>query len=124
MCIRDSLVAGFITEGMAMWAAALFGGFTAAMAYPAYAVYRTELFPTGNRGFANGLVTTTALLSGSVGILAVGYLRDRGESFGTLIAMMAVGQLIAAWLAYRHYPETAHLELEQLNPQDPAIADG
>lgn len=118
------LVAGFLTEGMAMWAAALFGGFTAAMAYPAYAVYRTELFPTGNRGFANGLVTTTALLSGSVGILAVGYLRDRGESFGTLIAMMAVGQLIAAWLAYRHYPETAHLELEQLNPQDPAITDG
>lgn len=116
------LVAGFMTDGAVMWAMALFGGFTAAMAYPAYAVYRTELFPTGNRGFANGLVTATALLSGSIGILAVGWMRDQGAAFGELILLMSIGQLVAAWLAYRHYPETAHLELEQLNPEDPAIA--
>lgn len=118
------IVGAFFVGGAPMWALSLGGGFTAAMAYPAFAVYRAELFPTGNRGTANGLVTATALLSGSVGILVVGYFRDRGASFGTLMAAMAIGQLIAAYIAVRHYPETAHLELEQLNPGDPALSEG
>jgi len=117
------LVSAFLVSGPAMWAVSLMGGFMAAVAYPAYAVYRTEMFPTGNRGTANGLITATALLSGSVGILLVGYLRDRGYSFGTLIGALAVGQLLAAYIAYRRYPETAHLELEALNPGDPVISE-
>jgi len=116
------IVGAFFVGGPAMWALSLGGGFTAAMAYPAFAVYRAELFPTGKRGTANGLVTATALLSGSVGILIVGHLRDRGASFGMLMAAMGVGQLIAAYIAVRHYPETAHLELEQLNPGDPSVS--
>ena len=117
------IVGAFFVGGPAMWALSLGGGFTAAMAYPAFAVYRAELFPTGNRGTANGLVTATALLSGSVGILIVGHFRDRGASFGTLMAAMGLGQLVAAYIAVRHYPETAHLELEQLNPGDPTVTD-
>lgn len=115
------LVAAFFTGGAGMWFAALGGGFASALAYPAYAVYRSELFPTGNRGMANGLITMTALLSGSVGILVVGYLRDHGSSYGKVIGCLAIGQLLAAYVAFRHYPETAHLELEQLNPEDPTI---
>ncbi|MEQ1699216.1 MAG: MFS transporter [Ilumatobacteraceae bacterium] len=122
--ISTACVTGaFFVGGPAMWALSLTGGFSAAMAYPAYAVYRTELFPTGNRGTANGLVTATALLSGSVGIVLVGQLLDEGVSFGTLIAGVAIGQLLAAYIAFRHYPETAHLELEQLNPGDPRITE-
>jgi uncharacterized membrane protein required for colicin V production len=34
---------------------------------------------------------------------------------------MAIGQIVAALLAYRYYPESAHLELEQLNPEDPVV---
>lgn len=117
------VVGAFLVSGPTMWGLSLVGGFSAAMAYPAYAVYRTELFPTGNRGTANGLVTATALLSGSIGIVVVGHLLDRGVSFGVLIAGTAVGQLIAAYIAFRHYPETAHLELEQLNPGDPRISE-
>ena len=117
------VVAAFFASGVTMWAASLAGGFMAAMAYPAFAVYRTELFPTGNRGSANGIVTAVALLSGSVGILIVGYFHSHGASFGVLMAAMGVGQLIAAYVAYRHYPETAHLQLEQLNPGDPVIAE-
>jgi MFS family permease len=116
------IVAGFMSHGTLMWLSALGGGLTAALAYPAFQVYRTELFPTGNRGRANGVVTTTALLSGSVGILAVGYARDHGMSFGTAMGIMGIGQLVAAALAFRYYPETAHLELEQLNPEDPSVA--
>ncbi|MEI7548351.1 MAG: MFS transporter, partial [Actinomycetota bacterium] len=118
------LVAAFFTGGASMWFAAVGGGFAAAMAYPAFAVYRAEMFPTGNRGMANGLITMTALLSGSLGILGVGVLRDHGSSYGSVMACLGLGQLVAAWVAFRHYPETAHLELEQLNPEDPTIQPG
>lgn len=116
-----AIIGAFFMGGPAMWALALVGGFLAGMAYPAFAVYRAELFPTGNRGKANGIVTATALLSGSLGILMVGYARDHGVSFGWAIAVMAMGQLVAVYIAYRYYPETAHLELEQLNPGDPVV---
>ncbi len=117
------LTLAFMVDGAAMWAATLVGGFTGALAHSAYAVYRAELFPTGNRGGANGLITTCALFSGSLSILIVGTLRDQGWSFGAILGVAAVGQLAAAVIAYRWYPETAHVELEQLNPGDPAIAD-
>ncbi|MFZ4719687.1 MAG: MFS transporter [Ilumatobacteraceae bacterium] len=117
------IVLAFAVQGGAMWFMALAGGFSGAVAFPAYQVYRAELFPTGNRGRANGWISTTALLSGSVGILAVGWLRDRGWSFAGALAVMAVGQLVGATLAYARFPETAHLELEALNPEDPTISD-
>jgi MFS family permease len=117
------IVAAFSVGGTAMWLASLAGGLLGAMAYPAFAVYRTELFPTGNRSMSNAIVTTVALLSGGIGILVVGALRDHGWSFGSVMALMATGQLIATVIAYRWYPETAHLELEELNPGDPVLAD-
>lgn len=117
------IVLGFSTQGAAMWATVVLGGLAAAIAYPAYQVYRAELFPTGNRGRANGIISATALLSGSVGILFVGWARDQGWSFGTAMAAMGAGQLVAAVLAWRLYPETAHLELEQLNPEDPQLSE-
>ena len=115
------IIVAFFIGGPGMWALALVGGFTAGMAYPAFAVYRAEMFPTGNRGKANGLITATALLSGSLGILLVGYARNHGVSFGVAMTAVATGQLLAVYIAYRYYPETAHLELEQLNPGDPVL---
>jgi MFS family permease len=117
------LVGVFAADGWMIWAGALLGGFTAALAHSAFAVYRTELFPTGNRSRASGLILTIELLSGSVGILIVGFARDRGSTFGTIMIVMGAGQLLAAFLAYRYYPETAHLELEQLNPEDPVMSE-
>ena len=104
-----------------MWVSTLVGGLTAAMAFPAFAVYRAELFPTGNRGMANAITTTIALLSGSVGILVVGVLRDHGWSYGKVMALLASGQLLATLIAWVWYPETAHLELEAINPDDPTL---
>ena len=117
------LVLGFWVGGPLMWLTALGGGILAGMAYPAMQVYRTELFPTGNRGVANAITTTTALVSGSVGILIVGVLRDHGWSYGKVMALLAVGQVLAVLIAWIWYPETAHLELEAINPDDPAIDD-
>jgi len=88
------------------------------VAYPAFQVYRAELFATGNRGRANGWLTAVSLAGGSIGLVIAGQLIDRGWSFGTTMGLLAIGQGVAAVIAYLWYPETAHLELEQLNPQD------
>lgn len=111
----------YAVNGASMWLLAFSGGILAAVAYPAFAVYRSEMFPTGNRSMANGLVTTTSLLSGSLAILLVGVLRDAGMSYPAVMALLAAGQVTSALIAFRFYPESAHLELEQLNPEDPAI---
>jgi hypothetical protein len=38
------------------------------------------------------------------------------------MALLAIGPLIVAALVLTLYPETAHRELEELNPEDAAIA--
>ena len=96
---------------------ALLGGVT----YPALAVYRTELFPTGNRGRAAGLLTATALLGGIGGLLVMGTLLDRDWSHGRVMALLAIAQLVVVVVVLRWYPETAHQELEALNPEDAAV---
>ena len=94
--------------------AALIGG----AAIPALGVYGAELFPTGNRGKASGLISMLALVGSSIGLLARrlgprpgdrvrhgdGRPRRRAPGGGG-----AGGDL---------YPETAHHELEDLNPED------
>ena len=55
-------VVSFSVAGPPMWVAAFLAGFIGSIAYPALAVYRAELFPTGNRGRAAGLLTASALL--------------------------------------------------------------
>lgn len=115
------LVLTYSLPGAAMWGLALCGGILAGVAYPAFQVYRAELFATGSRGRANGWLTAISLAGGSVGLVIAGQLIDRGWSFGSTMALLAIGQVIAAVIAYLWYPETAHLELEQLNPQDAPI---
>ncbi|MEP7115136.1 MAG: MFS transporter, partial [Ilumatobacteraceae bacterium] len=112
------IVGTFTFGGSTMWLTTLAGGLLAGAAYPAFTVYRTELFPTGNRGRANGYITALSLAGSSAGLLLVGALVHRGWSYGQSMLVVGVGQLIAALLAYIAYPETAHLELEQINPQD------
>jgi MFS family permease len=120
-----SLAATFAVGGPAMWALAIVGGLLAGVAYPALQVYRAELFPTGNRGTANGILTAIALAGGSVGLIVVGALRDAGWSFAGAIAVVAGGELVAAAIVVLAYPETAHLELEQINPEDAVpVIDG
>jgi MFS family permease len=112
------VVGSFSSNGSTMWLLALMGGLLAGAAYPAFTVYRTELFPTGNRGRANGYITALSLAGSSVGLLLVGGLVHRGWSYGRSMLVVGFGQLVAAAIAYVFYPETAHLELEQINPQD------
>jgi MFS family permease len=117
--IATILVLGsFVVGGAPMWLAAFGGGFVGGIAYPALAVYRAELFPTGNRGRAAGLLTVAALLGGIGGLQVVGRLLDRGSSYGEVIGLVSLGQIVVVLVVLFKFPETAHRSLEELNPED------
>ena len=90
----------------------------ALLAYPAMAVYRAELFPTQRRGRAASIITASSLLGGSIGLIAGGLMIDNGLSYGNVMAILAVGPLTVGLIVLVSYPETAHCELEDINPQD------
>ena len=108
----------FVAHGPLMWICAIVGGVFAATAYPAMAVYRGELAPTGRRQTASFLITVSALLGGSIGLVAGGTLIDHHWSYGTVMLVFASLSVVIAALVWFRYPETAHRELEELNPQD------
>jgi DHA1 family chloramphenicol resistance protein-like MFS transporter len=116
-----AIVGAFMVSGVALWLLSLIGGLIASAAYPALAVYRVELFPTGNRSRAAGLVTAASLIGGVIGLVAMGALLDDDWTFGSILAILAIGQLVVTVLVVVAYPETAHQELEALNPEDAAI---
>lgn len=116
-----AIIAAFSVGGLGLWAFSLLAGVLGAAVYPAMTVYRTELFPTANRTRATGFVTTSALLGGIGGLSLAGRLIDGGWSYGSTMALLAIGQLIVTILVVAAYPETAHQELEALNPEDDPI---
>ena len=113
-----AVVLAFSVGGLGLWAFSLLGGVLGSAVFPAMAVYRTELFPTANRTRAAGYITAFALVGGIGGLLATGYLLDRGWSYGATLALMSIGQMVVTVLVVAAYPETAHTELEDLNPED------
>ena len=108
----------FTYHGAAMWATAIGGGIALAFSYPALAVYRGELFPTHRRSLAGGLIMTSALVGGSIGLITTGQMVDGDFSYGATISLMAIGPLIASILVYVKFPETANKELEEINQGD------
>ena len=50
-----------------------------------------------------------------------GALADEFGEFGPALALMAVGPALVALLIVLAYPETAHKELEELNPEDAPV---
>ena len=62
------------------------------------------------------------MLGSGVGLLAAGRLLDQGMDYGPVMLILAAGPVLVAVLVAVGYPETAHLTLEQLNPEDRAAA--
>jgi hypothetical protein len=54
----------------------------------------------------------------AAGLLAAGVLTDALGNLGRALAVLAIGPAILAVLVLTRYPETARLELEDLNPED------
>lgn len=111
----------FFTSGPALWLLTLTGTVAGGLTVPALAVYGPELFGTHDRGRANGLVLTLGVMGSAAGLLTAGWLSDQlGGRLGPALALLAAGPLIVAALVLVKFPETAGLELEDLNPEDRA----
>ena len=108
----------YLVAGWPLWAWSMTGAIVGAAAIPALGVYGPELFPTSMRGMANGAITIFGRVGSVLGLIAAGYLADRFGSLGSALGILSVGPLILAILVITVYPETAHLELEDINPED------
>jgi MFS family permease len=108
----------FAQGGSAMWLWSVVGGILGAAVVPALTVYGPELFPTSLRGRANAVITVLGVTGSIIGLSAGGRLADHYGSFAPGFALLAIGPLLMAALVLVAYPETAHVELEDLNPED------
>ncbi|MCB0977210.1 MAG: MFS transporter [Acidimicrobiales bacterium] len=104
--------------GAGIWLTAICGSIIGALTVPALAVYGPELFPTALRARANGWITAAGVAGSATGLRLAGQMRDHFDSYGPAIAMLAIGPLLVAVLVVAFYPETARVELEDLNPED------
>ncbi len=111
-------VAMVLSGGWPMWALSMAGGIVGAATVPALGVYGPELFPTSLRGRANGIIAILGVTGSVVGLLLAGYLSDRWNGLGPALAVLSIGPALMAILVLVAYPETAHRELEDLNPED------
>ena len=118
-------VAMVVLGGWPMWALSVGGAVLGAMVVPALGVYGPELFPTSLRGRANGIIAILGVSGSVLGLAAAGYLSERWGGLGPALALLSVGPLLMAVLVLVAYPETAHRELEELNPEDlpPEVRD-
>jgi len=116
-------VAAYLSSGWALWLASALGSVIAAATVPALGVYGPELFPTSQRGRANGIITLVGVAGSSAGLLAAGALSDGLGALGPAMAVLAAGPLLLALLVITVYPETAHRALEDLNPGDEPVED-
>lgn len=108
----------FQGTGAAIWLWSILGAIIGAAALPALAVYGPELFPTSMRGRANGGINVVRVVGEVGALLTVGWLIDRVGGLPNALTIMAIGPLLLAVIIIALYPETAHRELEELNPED------
>ena len=114
----------FYSRGWSMWLVATMGTVISAAAIPALGVYGPELFPTGLRGRANGLVAVSSLVGSAAGLILCGVLSDHFGRIAPAMSILAIGPLLLAVLVVAAYPETAGKELEDLNPEDRPLGPG
>lgn len=112
------VVLAYLAAGWPLWALGIVAGIFSAATVPALAVYGPELFPTGVRGRANGVISVVSRAGAVTGLLAAGLLSERLGGLGPALAVLATGPLLLGALVLTLYPETAALELEDLNPED------
>lgn len=112
------VVATFAVGGWPMWMWAVVGAVISGASVPALGVYSSELFPTGARGAANAAITTLSLVGSSIGLVVTGRWLTDDVSYGRVMGLLALGPAIVVGMIILLYPETARIELEELNPED------
>jgi len=106
------------SSGWPMWVFSALSVLFGVLVIPALGVYQSEMFGTGSRGRASGAINLLAVTGSVVGLKVAGVLSDHYGRFGPALAILSVGPLIAVGVVLLFYPETAHKELEELNPED------
>jgi MFS family permease len=114
-------VAQMLSAGWSMWVLSIVASIIAGATLPALGVYGPELFPTSLRGRANGVIAVMGVVGTIVGLVTAGALSERWDGLGPALAVLSFGPLIVGLLVLVAYPETARFELEELNPEDPAV---
>ncbi|MEQ8841923.1 MAG: MFS transporter [Acidimicrobiales bacterium] len=117
-------VVTYNTTGGVMWLVAIVSIVFTAAAVPALGVYGPELFPTSMRGRANAVITTITVAGSATGLVIAGQLDERYGGLSRGVTLLGVGPLIVVLMVVLLYPETANLDLEDLNPQDAPIVRG
>jgi MFS family permease len=115
-------LASFMSVGWPMWVWNLVGTLLAAGATPALGMYGPELFPTGSRGKANGIIQTVSVAGSAVGLVIAGRMLDHG-GLASAMRPLLIGPLIVGVMVLFWFPETARRELEDLNPEDQPFRD-
>ena len=106
----------YSVSGWPMWVASVAGSVLGALTIPALGVLGPELFPTERRGTANGWLNGAGVIGGAAGLLVIGQLIGRW-GYGWSFTALTVGPLVVIGLL-RWIPETAGLELEEINDVD------
>ena len=113
-------VAMFFSVGWTIWAWSVVGSIIGAVTVPALGVYGPELFPTSLRGRANGIISGLGRVGSVLGLVIIAVLVSEDRPLAPIMALLAIGPALLAVLVLTAYPETAHRELEDLNPEDRA----
>lgn len=108
----------YLVSGWLMWIFAVIATVLMAATIPSLGVYGPELFPTGVRGRANGIITMAGRVGSVIGLLAVAGLSGPLHGISRPLALLAAMPLIVGVLVMARYPETAQVELETINPED------
>ena len=115
-------VVQMLSSGWTMWVLSLVASIIGAAAIPALGVYGPELFPTSLRGRANGVIALLGVVGTITGLVTAAWLSDRWDGLGPALALLCAGPVVVGLLVLLAYPETAHRELESLNPEDPPLS--
>lgn len=113
-------VAMFFSTGWPLWAWSIVGSMIGSMTVPALGVYGPELFPTSLRGKANGVIGGLGRIGSVIGLVSIGFLATSLGGLAPALLLLSTGPALVAVLVLVAYPETARLELEELNPEDRA----
>jgi MFS family permease len=108
----------YSSSGPQMWAAALAQSLAGGLVLPAISIYGPELFPTGFRSRASGMLTGAGRIGSATGLTVVGALADR-YGLGRVLAVLSTSLLISALILITLLPETARKELEDLSAEGP-----
>ena len=111
----------YYSEGARLWISAMAGGWLLTAAYTAMRGYQTELFPTKARAKVGGWLDGIAVTGSALGLIIAGELSSQWGRLGPGITILLVGPLVVLALVVIAFPETARLELEAFNSDDPPL---